>query len=57
MAAAKQRKDMKGVEKPRNIQPLEEAALNDKDSQIILTPEGLPDDAEELEPDITTRYT
>ena len=56
MAAAKQRKDMKGVEKPRNIQPLEEAALNDKDSQIILTPEGLPDDAIELEPDKTTRY-
>ena len=56
MEAAKQRKDMKGVEKPRNIQPLEEAALNDKDSQIILTPEGLPDDAIELEPDKTTRY-
>ena len=52
----KQRKDMKGVEKPRNPQPLEEAALKDKNSQIILTPENLPDDAEELEPDITTRY-
>ena len=56
MEAAMQRKDMKGIEKPRNPQPLEEAALNDKNSQIILTPEGLPDDAEELEPDITTRY-
>jgi hypothetical protein len=56
MEAAKQRKDMKGVEKPRNPQPLEEAALNDKDCQIILTPEGVPDDAEELAPDITTRY-
>ena len=52
----KQRKNMKGVEKPRNFQPLEEAALNDKNSQIILTPEGVPDDAEELEPEITTRY-
>ena len=52
----RRRKDMKGVEKPRNRQPLEEAALNDKDSQIILIPEGIPDDAEELEPDITTRY-
>ena len=52
----KQRKDMKGVEKPRHSQPLEESALKDKSSQIILTPEGLPDDAEELEPDITTRY-
>ena len=56
MEAAKQRKDMKGIEKPRNPQPLEEAALNDKDCQIILTPEGVPDDAEELAPDITTRY-
>ena len=52
----KQRKNMKGVEKPRNFQPLEEAALNDKNSQIILTPEGVPDDAEELEPEKTTRY-
>ena len=51
-----QRKNMKGVEKPRNPQPLEEAALKDNNSQIILTPEGVPDDAEELEPDITTRY-
>jgi len=56
MEAARQRKDMKGVEKPRKFQPLEEAALKDKNSQIILTPENLPDDAEELEPDITTRY-
>ena len=56
MTVARQRKDMKGVEKPRNPQPLEEAALNDKDCQIILTPEGVPDDAEELAPDITTRY-
>ena len=53
----RQRKVMKGVKKPRNCQPLEEAALKDRDSQIILTPEGLPEDAEELEPDITTRYT
>ena len=52
----RQRKNMKGKGKPRNIQPLEEAALKDKNSQIILTPEGLPDDAEELEPEITTRY-
>ena len=56
MEAAKQRKDMKGIEKPRKFQPLEEAALKDKGSQIILTPEGLPDDAEELEPEISTRY-
>ena len=56
MEAAKQHRDMQGVPKPRNIQPLEEAALQDKNSQIILTPEGLPNDAEELEPDITTRY-
>jgi len=52
----RQRKDMKGVEKPRNHQPLEEAALKDKKSQIILTPDNLPEDAEELEPEITTRY-
>ena len=56
MEAAKQRKDMKGIEKPRKFQPLEEAALKDKGSQIILTPEGLPDDVEELEPEISTRY-
>lgn len=56
MGATKQRKDMKGIEKPRNSQPLEEAALSDEDSQIILTPNGLPDDAVELEPDKTTRY-
>ena len=56
MEAAKQRKNMLGVKKPRNLQPLEEAALRDKDSQIILTPEGVPDDAEELEPEISTRY-
>ncbi len=36
MEAAKQRKDMKGVEKPRNPQPLAEAALNDKDCQICV---------------------
>ena len=52
----KQRKNMLGVKKPRNLQPLEEAALKDKKSQIILTPEGVPDDAEELEPEISTRY-
>ena len=52
----KQRKNMLGVSKPRNVQPLEEAALNDKSSQIVLTPEGLPDDAEELEPEMSTRY-
>ena len=52
----RQRKDMKGAAKPRNSQPLEEAALQDPDSRIVLTPEGLPEDAEELEPDITTRY-
>ena len=34
MEAAKQRKDMKGIEKPRKFQPLEEAALKDKGSQI-----------------------
>ena len=56
MTAVRQRKDMKGIEKPRKFQPLEEAALKDKGSQIILTPEGLPDDAEELEPEISTRY-
>ena len=55
-AEIRQRRNMQGVSKPRKFQPLEEAALNDKDSQIILTPEGLPDDAEELEPDITTRF-
>ena len=52
----KQRKNMLGVKKPRNLQPLEEAALKDKKSQIILTPEGVPDDAQELEPEISTRY-
>ena len=52
----RQRKNMLGVKKPRNLQPLEEAALRDKDSQIILTPDGVPDDAEELEPEISTRY-
>ena len=52
-----QRKDMKGVEKPRNHQPLEEAALKDENSQIILTPENLPDDAVEIGQDVTTRYT
>ena len=56
MEAARQRKNMLGVKKPRNLQPLEDAALRDKDSQIILTPEGVPDDAEELEPEISTRY-
>ena len=56
MEASKQRKNMLGVKKPRNLQPLEEAAFQDKDSQIILTPEGVPCDAEELEPEITTRY-
>ena len=52
----RQRKNMLGVKKPRNLQPLEEAALRDKDSQIILTPDGVPNDAEELEPEISTRY-
>ena len=56
MDAANQRKDMRGIAKPRNPQPLEEAALKDTDCQIILTPEGVPDDAEELEPEISTRY-
>ena len=51
----KQRKNMLGVKKPRNLQPLEEAAFLDKDSQIILTPEGVPDDAEELDPEERTR--
>jgi hypothetical protein len=51
-----QHRNMLGVKKPRHFQPLEEAALKDKKSQIILTPEGVPDDAEELDPEITTRY-
>ena len=56
MEAANQRKNMLGVKKPRNLQPLEEAAFLDKDSQIVLTPECVPDDAEELAPEISTRY-
>ena len=36
MEAAKQRKDMKGIGKPRNSQPLEEAALKDKNKERVL---------------------
>ncbi len=52
----KERKDMKGVNKPRKQQPLEEAILADEKKQIILKPENMPDDAYEVGRDISTRY-
>ena len=52
----KERKNMKGVKKPRNQQPLEEDILADEKKQIILRPEGMPDDAYEVGRDTSTRY-
>ena len=52
----KERKDMKGVKKPRKQQPLEEDVLADEKKQIILRPEGMPDDAYEIGRDTSTRY-
>ena len=52
----KQHKDMKGIKKPRNHQPLEADILADEKKQIILMPEGMPDDAYEVGRDISTRY-
>ena len=54
----KERKNMKGVKKPRNQQPLEEDILADekKKKQIILRPEGMPDDAYEIGRDTSARY-
>ena len=52
----KERKDMKGIKKPRKQQPLEEDILADEKKQIILRPEGIPDDAYEVGRDTSTRY-
>lgn len=52
----KQHKDMKGIDKPRREQPLAEQAKASKNN-IVLVPEGLPDDAEFIGEDITVRYT
>ena len=52
----KVRKDMKGVDKPRRQQPLEENMLADEKKQIILKPEGMPDDAYEVGRDYSTRF-
>ena len=52
----KERKNMKGVKKPRKQQPLEEDVLADEKKQIILRPEGMPDDAYEIGRDTSTRY-
>ncbi len=52
----KERKDMKGVEKPRREQPLYDAAVGGK-YDITLRPENLPEDAEEIGEDISVRYS
>lgn len=52
----KDRKDMKGVRKPRREQPLYEAAVGGK-NDIVLRPNNLPDDAVEIGEDISVRHT
>ena len=52
-----QRKDMKGVEKPRNPQPLVELAKGDKRNHVVLIPEGMPEDAVEIGSETTTRIS
>ena len=52
----KVRKDMKGVDKPRRQQPLEESILADEKRQIILKPEGMPEDVYEVGRDYSTRF-
>ena len=52
----KARKSMLGVRKPRKCQPLEEDVLADERKQIVLVPDGMPDDACEIGRDISTRY-
>ena len=51
------RKSMLGIKKPRKQQPLEEEILSDEQKQIILIPEGMPDDAYEVGRDISTRFS
>ena len=52
----REHKNMKGVDKPRRDQPLVEQAKDTK-NDIVLVPEGLPEDAEYIGEDVTVRYT
>ena len=52
----REHKNMKGVDKPRREQPLVEQAKDTK-NDIVLVPEGLPEDAEYIGEDVTVRYT
>ena len=53
--AVKQRKDMKGVKKPRKEQPLVELAKGGA-HDIVLFPDNLPEDAVEIGEDVSVRH-
>ncbi|MBO7137917.1 MAG: transposase [Bacteroidaceae bacterium] len=53
----RQRKSMQGQRKPRNPQPLIEAAKGDRDCLITLRPENMPEDAYEIGEDVTVRIS
>lgn len=52
----KERKDMKGINKPRREQPLREAARGGKHDKVVI-PDNLPADAKEIGEDISVRYS